>query len=438
MNNKLFKWLAVSLLLSVSVFCFIYLTRTAKLNGGQAAANEEYIPTEKEVITPVINEKPIFYSSLPREAAVINGYAVAHVGGSGKDTLKSVRSVGKNTVLFFDTESKGYDIKSEKASVAAAILDEKLTLLKTVTLTGQSAENFAAVKQTTDGFFIVTAAADYACVYRLDFNLITLGKLTLESSVGYSLYTTGDKLYLMAEKPDKLQIKVLTHNLEMLKTATAYIDGAHVRSVFPSADGALDIFADTADGYALLRYSEDGGFKSVNEVNDCKLLSVLPYSDDGALKFVGLRRSGENAAIFTANADFTILSERPTTYAGLAELFITDGNFSVYGVNDGEATVTVFCKHLDRIIEKDAPLFTGFSYRNYSDDIKVVGYLDNELTYCSFDGLSFTVIDKYIGADGYCAPLYDGSFALTSAHKSGEYRDNFGNNDVFVLKNLGA
>lgn len=438
MNNKLYKWLAVTLLLSVSIFCFLYLTKTEKNKDGQASAivgntdNAEIIEIPKE--PPV---KPVFYNTLPRAAAETEGYMVQHIGGSGADTLKSVHTVDKNTVVFFDTASNGYDVKTEKPSVAAALLDEKLSLKKTVTLTGQSPEKFSAVKQTASGFFVVTCSEEYAAVYRLDFELLCVNKTVIEKANGFSLYSANDKIYLIAEKTDSLQIKVLTRELDIIKSATVYLDSARVKSVFPSGD-TLNIFANTAGGYTLLRYTEDGGICSVTEVNDYTLLSVLPYSDEGILKFVGLRKSGESISIFCANADFGIINEKVTDYGDFADLFIANGNFSVYGTKNKAASVSVYCKHLDKVLEKDAPPYERFCYRNYNqDDITVAGFIDNTLSVCSFNGLDFVQIFQFNGANDYCTLLFDGTYAFSTAHKSGIFKNNYGNYDIYIIKKLG-
>lgn len=434
MNKKAYKWLAVTLLLSVSIFSFLYLTKIQTSDGGQAVADVDVSEAEPAApVQPEIPVKKIFYNTLPRAAKNADGFTIQNVGGSGDDVLKSVHSVGGKTVLFFETNSNGYDVKSEKLSVSAAMLDKNLTLEKTATMNGSGDEKFAAVKQTAKGFTLVSSSADYAAVYTLDFNLVTTGRVTTEAADGFYLFYTAKALFLFCENKDCLQIKVLSDNLTSSKTATLFVKEAKIINVFQSGD-ALNVFAETADGYALLRYSEDGGFSSVNEISSYRLLSVLPYYTDNGTSFAGLRKNGDVVSLFTANADFGVVNEVKTDYSSEAELFCVDKNLCLYGEKDGKGCVSVFCKHLDKIIGTETVQCGKIVYRNYSTSPFIVGYLRGTLTSYTFDGLYMTAGAVYNGCDGFCAPLYDGTFAFTSTYKGGAYGGNYGAYDVFVVK----
>lgn len=124
-NIKLYKWLTVTLMLAISVFCLLYLEKIQKSTAPAVAETktEHTAETDKP-------ERPVFYNTLPKSAYSYNGQQFQNIGGDDDDILKNVHTFGKTAYVFFDTSSNGYDVKTAAPSVACALVDENLTLKK--------------------------------------------------------------------------------------------------------------------------------------------------------------------------------------------------------------------------------------------------------------------------------------------------------------------
>lgn len=124
-NVKLYKWLTVTLMLAISVFCLLYLEKIQKSTAPAVAETktEHTAETDKP-------ERPVFYNTLPKSAYSYNGQQFQNIGGDDDDILKNVHTFGKTACVFFDTSSNGYDVKTAAPSVACALVDENLTLKK--------------------------------------------------------------------------------------------------------------------------------------------------------------------------------------------------------------------------------------------------------------------------------------------------------------------
>lgn len=67
-NVKLYKWLTVTLMLAISVFCLLYLEKIQKSTAPAVAETktEHTAETDKP-------ERPVFYNTLPKSAYSYNG-----------------------------------------------------------------------------------------------------------------------------------------------------------------------------------------------------------------------------------------------------------------------------------------------------------------------------------------------------------------------------
>lgn len=111
------KWLAVILLMTVAVACYIALSaivgKNPDGNANVAGANED--KSQENVDNPTI--KPV-YSVLPRKSETINGASVAHAGGEGEEKVLDVFYFAKKTALVFHSQSKQYDVKEKGFYIA--------------------------------------------------------------------------------------------------------------------------------------------------------------------------------------------------------------------------------------------------------------------------------------------------------------------------------
>ena len=94
-NVKLYKWLTVTLMLAISVFCLLYLEKIQKSTAPAVAETK----TERTAETDK-PERPVFYNTLPKSAYSYNGQQFQNIGGNDDDILKNVHTFGKTAYVF--------------------------------------------------------------------------------------------------------------------------------------------------------------------------------------------------------------------------------------------------------------------------------------------------------------------------------------------------
>lgn len=146
MNTKTtLKWLSVTLLLGISIFCYSMLVHNDK----KTALSPTTIPSNQEPSTPANTQSdekpkvpPTVYNSFPRASSDFFDCKVQNIGGSKSEVLKAVHTIGDNTYLIFDSSSNSYDIKSQNKCVCIAVLNKALDLISLLVLPGTGKKLF--------------------------------------------------------------------------------------------------------------------------------------------------------------------------------------------------------------------------------------------------------------------------------------------------------
>ena len=218
-NVKLYKWLTVTLMLAISVFCLLYLEKIQKSTAPAVAETktEHTAETDKP-------ERPVFYNTLPKSAYSYNGQQFQNIGGNDDDILKNVHTFGKTAYVFFDTSSNGYDVITAAPAVACALVDENLTLKKTVTLSGDVAEYYLSSKITGDGFFALTKSDSYVALYKMNFDLVVINRTVFEKDIDGTLHLkTNGRLLSITTSDSSLSVRVIGRDGEIEKSSSIYL-----------------------------------------------------------------------------------------------------------------------------------------------------------------------------------------------------------------------
>lgn len=123
-NVKLYKWLTVTLMLAISVFCLLYLEKSRNPPPQPSRKPNQKHGGNGQARTPRVLQHP------SEKRVFVQRAKFQNIGGDDDDILKNVHTFGKTAYVFFDTSSNGYDVKTDAPSVACALVDENLTLKK--------------------------------------------------------------------------------------------------------------------------------------------------------------------------------------------------------------------------------------------------------------------------------------------------------------------
>ena len=250
-NVKLYKWLTVTLMLAISVFCLLYLEKIQKSTAPAVAETktEHTAETDKP-------ERPVFYNTLPKSAYSYNGQKFQNIGGNDDDILKNVHTFGKTAYVFFDTSSNGYDVKTAAPSVACALVDENLTLKKTVTLSGDGAEYYLSSKITGDGFFVLTKSDSYVALYKMNFDLVVINRTAFEKEVDGTLHLqTNGRLLSITTSDSSLSVRVIGSDGVIEKSSSIYLSSPKIALCYEK-DETLNMFVNLEKSFVEVRYSD--------------------------------------------------------------------------------------------------------------------------------------------------------------------------------------
>lgn len=99
------KWLAVVLLLTVAIACYVALSAVLPQktkNTDIAGANDSRPDETTEKV----------YSSFPRQSQSVDGAKINNVGGSDNDSLVATAYYEQKTLVFFKSDSSDRDVKN--------------------------------------------------------------------------------------------------------------------------------------------------------------------------------------------------------------------------------------------------------------------------------------------------------------------------------------
>lgn len=425
-NVKLYKWLTVTLMLSISVFCLMYLEKTKYVSAPAVAETGGEKTLSPDVPKPP--EKPIYYNVLPRSAFSYNGEKWQNIGGDKDETLKAVHTFNKKTYVFFDTSSNGYDVKTTVPSVACALINSDLTLQKTATLTSKNIERFLSSKITKNGFVVLTKSSDYLALYKMNFDLIVQKKEVFYTAENGALHLLSNgKILTISSTKTSLTIRIVGDDLSIEKSSSLYLSSPVISMIFEK-DETLNLFVNLENGFAHIRYSDFFGFLSSDEYPDKKIVDILPFHGG----FSGIYQKNGKSYAFTADENMVVANEKPLGEPTFSRIFKSGENLIIVTSENDKSTSTLYCRHLDEVVAtsfsfpvKDAPY--------YDESTGQIALFDGEyVTLYSVRSLDFQILSKYPVSSSTFKMTAGGIVAFSTNKKDGAFNKNFGESDVFI------
>ncbi len=428
------KWLAVILLLTLAVGCYVALSTIVKNgNDNQNIAGAD----DKEVDTPITPPAPIIptYTTLPRRAESVQSMSVQHIGGESDDTyLDSVYFAEKEIVIFY-TNSKEYDVK--ESGLYLAILEDN-TLNEIVKISSEN-EEYISAHLTRRGLMIVTRYNNQIVLRLYSQSIKLIGENCIAGASEIKLYTHANSLYAITYDgqylrhisiDDNLNVKHSTHVFEMeidkINYAIAY------------GDKTLIFASDKSSIYCMV-FSQNTGFTMQNEMINTTFVQILPIFANGQQVFCLLTKYNKNCNIISLSTE---LKEIATySFESVRTPCIMPKDSGVMLVE--RDTIVTFCAHLDvlKIVDNNAQVIDencNFSYQNGMENA-FVAQDENGINLCRIESDGVMVVAKIncdsktykivkVGGKKYTHTLYfsggiDNNFAYMC----------FGGNDVFCV-----
>lgn len=439
-RNPTLKWLTISLLLGISVFCYTVYAKITLPIAPNINANTGETPVIKPTPKP---EKPTeqpttVYNSFPRKASVINGVTVQNIGGMGREILRAVHNLGNNSYVIFDTASNSYDIKSDFKTIAVALLDNELTIQKILVLPAAANETFGASKITSDGILITAHSADYTRLYKINYNLTVSNQIQLETSNNSYMYFTEGGTYLFMSQADKLTAKLITRNFEIAHTSSTALDNPEIIEIFPSEYG-FNIYVNGDGYYGYASYNTSSGFKSNHLIYGYTVKQIFPTAEKGNLVF-GVLLYGENEyKIVKMDKELNETASHNLGEAEICFMYPLGENFWVY-IYKTEAKTILFCTHLDKVFECPTELDIT-ALKTFDCNYPTLQFFafnrNHELLILSTTGGEPKISASYQAEQSYVDIDSNGTIYFTSASKQDYFAKNYGNYDIYIIKNSG-
>ncbi len=265
------KWLAVILLMTVAVACYIALSaivgKNPDGNANVAGANDD--KNQENVDNPTI--KPV-YSVLPRKSETINGASVAHVGGEGEEKVLDVFYFAKKTVLVFHSQSEQYDVK-EKGIYVAIFGGE--TLEKTVKIANENDEYLSSC-QTRNGVAISTCDGEKTNVRIYDNNFDVSCENTLDAYDEINANYYGENVEAFCVKNGKIKRLVIDDSLRVKSdNFVLQTTAANVVQVIKYGNSTLLFLQDEQTAVGVT-YDTNSGFTKRFSYNKHRILQIMP------------------------------------------------------------------------------------------------------------------------------------------------------------------
>ncbi len=428
------KWLAVILLLTLAIGCYVALSTIVKnSNDNQNIAGAD----DKEVDTPIPPPAPILptYTTLPRRAESVQGISVQHIGGESDDIyLDSVYFAEKEIVIFYTT-SKEYDVK--ESGLYLAILDDN-SLNEIVKISSEN-EEYISAHLTRLGLMIVTKFGNQTILRLYSQSIKLIGENCINNVSEIKLFTHANSLFAIIYDGQYLRQISIDDNLNTKHSTHVFeSDIDKINYVIAYGDKTLIFASDKSNVYCLV-FSQNTGFTMQNEMINTAFVQILPIFANGQQVFCLLTKHNENCKIISLSTELKEIA----SYA-----FESDCAPCIMPKDSGvmliaRDKIVTFCAHLDvlKIIDNDIDDIDdvcGFSYQNGMEDT-FVALGENNLKLCKIESDSVSVIAD-INCDGktYKIAKVSGKKYTHTLYFSGGIDNHFaymcfGENDVFGI-----
>ncbi len=438
-QKTLAKWLAVILLLTLIVACYIALS--AILGGKKTSDNvagadsvgdqngskpaQDQNEGNEEIPAPHI---PV-YSVYPRASETVNGLTVAHLGGEKDEEFLKSMVYQSRQLIFFGSASEEFDARGRGIYVAE--IDDR-SVLSCARLT-DGEEEFVDCVRTADGLVTVTRNADETVFRLLDKDLSSKNASFCAAYSSYRLTSASGTTRMYAASDSEIDAYSLSSTPRAYKSSHS-MKVSNAKLCDSVATGTSDIlFVQTSEGILILSYSTNTGFTQQNELLNREFVQVLPFSTDNEQTFVLVSVSNKGVHLDLLNKDGT------SSYASFeiegatsAAAIKNEGKLMVYSADK----VYSFCSHLEFTSSED------FAPEVDAEEVFALAGSDDRLL-ASANGTSYllTTEGKVLfsaKAERLCISRRDGETMAFFASQDPPYSSlGFGKKDVFAVR-LGA
>ena len=336
------KWLAVILLMTVAVACYIALSaivgKNPDGNANVAGANDDN--NQENVDNPTI--KPV-YSVLPRKSETVNGASVAHVGGEGEEKVLDVFYFAKKTALVFHSQSEQYDVK-EKGIYIAIFGGE--TLEKTLKIASEN-DKYLSSCQTRNGVAIFTCDGAKTNVRIYDGNFAVSCENALDSYDEINANYYGDNIEAFCVKNGKIKRLVIDDSLRVKSdNFVLQTTAANVVQTIKYGDSTLLFLQDeqTAVGVS---YDTNSGFTKRFSYDKHRILQIMPVIQSNVQCFAALLKTQNGLRVSLLSLTLSENAKYIVNGENFGALFRSENGLKILLKN----RIIRLCSHLEFISE---------------------------------------------------------------------------------------
>lgn len=349
------KWLAVILLLTVAIACYIALN--AVIKNRQADSNIAGADGDQSnTVQPVDPPQPV-YTTLPRRAENVGDYVVQHMGGESDEyLLDSVYFANKNLVIF-SSLSVQYDVRENGIYIGVVQNDSLIEIRKLCS----KEENYVGCIITQRGLLIATSTSHNTVLRLFSSDLKTIAQNSCGKYEQFILYSHASNVYAITYDNVFLQTVSISLSLEISKSNfVCEVSQTTVKEVVAYGEKTL-IFLQEANDMKFVVFDQNDGFSVKNELLNNEFAQVLPIFYNGEQLFFTLSYTDENKTVSCYSADFELRNQYVLSSSSPSLLLPYDGGVAVF---DGEQIHT-FCAHLDLLSSTDCATkneFEGYTF----------------------------------------------------------------------------
>ena len=336
------KWLAVILLMTVAVACYIALSaivgKNPDGNANVAGANDD--KNQENIDNPTI--KPV-YSVLPRKSETINGASVAHAGGEGEEKVLDVFYFAKKTALVFHSQSMQYDVK-EKGFYIAIFGGE--TLEKTVKIANENDEYLSSC-QTRNGVAIFTCDGVKTNVKIYDDNFAVSCENTLDAYDEINAYYYDKNIEAFCVKNGKIKRLVIDDSLRIESdNFVLQTTAANVVQTIKYGNSTLLFLQDEQTAVGVI-YDSNSGFTKRFSYDKHRILQIIPVIQSNVQCFAILFKTQNGLQVSLLSQTLNENAEYNVNGENFGALFRSENGLKFLLKN----RVIRLCSHLEFISE---------------------------------------------------------------------------------------
>lgn len=271
------KWLAVILLLTVALACYIAfgtdLIKKAPDNIAGADGDSNNSSGGQQTTEPP--RQPV-YSVLPRDSELVDGMIVSHVGGEDDETFLASYYIGSKLLVFFQTESKEYDVKESGIYVARYENDKLMSATKIC-----SDEQYVCSTLGASGIVFITKTDSVTVLRTVNSSGLVTARNTAPAFDSYKLFTQGRQLYMFACDSRYAYAYTVSQNLDLASNNYVYniVDGNLLYALQFGKD--ILLCAQSGNDIILFSFNANKGFNYKNSLIKASLLQLMPFVNEG-------------------------------------------------------------------------------------------------------------------------------------------------------------